>query len=147
MALLNCPPENFASRTEQRLESAIKIAALKVEVEKYRRLAESTSASSVSRTEMRLTAAIKIAALKMEIEKYRAFEESAIQTGDINAVEQPLIPTPTQTIADKNERHQSSIRKGFQELAKTKMSDSDWVNEQSRRLLGGRGNKKRFTIK
>ncbi len=147
MALSNNLPENIASQTEQRLESAIKIASLKVEIEKYWRLAESASASSVSRTEMRLTAAIKIAALKMEIEKYRGFEESAIKVSDINAVEQPPIPTLTPTTADKNECHQNSIGKDFQEPAKTKMSESDWVNEQARKLLGGRGKKKRFTIK
>ena len=146
MKLLNKFPESFASETELRLEAAMKVATLKAEIEKYRALAELNSESSISRTEMRLTAAIKIAALKMEIEKYQEIEKPATQANEISAAEPPPISTPTQLI-DKNEPPPRVVKNGAQENRKTKISESDWVNEQARKLLGGRGAKKRFTIK
>ena len=146
MNLSNKFPESSASKTEMRLETAMKVATLKAEIEKYRTLTESNSESSVSRTEMRLTAAIKIAALKMEIEKYQQLEKPAIQANDINRQEHPPASISTQKI-DKNECHQAAARNSAQEKTKTKISESDWVNEQARKLLGEHGKKKRFTIK
>lgn len=147
MTLLTNLPASVASLTEMRLKAAMKIVALKMEIDKYQELEKSTSESYISRTEMRLTAAIKIAALKIESDKYQELGKSAIQPNDVVAVEEKVPISTTYLPTDKNERRQSATKRDGKEPCKSKISESDWVNKQARELLGERGTRKRFTIK
>jgi hypothetical protein len=140
-------PGSFASLTETRLQAAMKIAALKMEIDRYQQLEQSQTESYVSRTEMRLTLAIKIAALKIEIDKYQELEKTAMELSNMEAANKvPPVPTPIQSF-DKKEHHQNATKRDVKEASKTKISESDWVNKQARKLLGERDMKKRFTIK
>ena len=127
--------ESTVSLTEMRLNTATKIAQLKMEIERYQELVKLASETSVSMTEMRLTAAIKIAALRMQVEKCQQLEKPAAEPDNIVAAKKVVpVPTPTQLI-DNNERHHSRLKKSIQNPVKTKISESDWVDKQAMRLL------------
>ena len=147
MTRSNNLPGSVASLTEKRLTAALKIAELKREIDKYQQLETLASESCVFRTEMRLTAAIKIAALKIEVDRYLELGKSATELSDIEATEN-VTPVPTPRLpVDNNEHHQSALKRDVKKTCQTKISESDWVNKQARKLLGDRDMKKKVTIK
>jgi hypothetical protein len=145
MTKLTDSPGSSVSQAEMRLKAAMKIAELKMEIDKYQQLEKSVSKSYISRTEMRLTAAIKIAELKMYQDKAQQLGILPAEPVEIVAA-QNVTPSSTQSI-NKNEHHQSAIKKDADEQCKTKISESDWVDKQARRLLSEVDLRKGFTVK
>jgi hypothetical protein len=145
MTKLTDSPLNAVSLAEMRLNAAIKMAKIKMEIDKYQQLEKTLSESYISRAEMRLTAAIKIAELKMYQDKIEKSGELPAKPVEIVA-ENNVTPASTQFI-NENEQHQSAIKKDADEPSKAKLSESGWVDKQARRLLGETEMRKGLTVK
>ncbi len=139
--------ESSVSLAEMRLNVATKIAKVKMEIDKFHQLGKLASDNSVALTEMRLTAAIKIATLKMHVDKYQQLVKLAEESGGVvEAKKVSSALTSIQSI-NKNEPDKSTIKKDVQEPSKTKISESEWVDNQAMKLLCDLVIKKRLTAK
>jgi hypothetical protein len=86
-----------------------------------------------SRGEMRLNSAIKTAVIKMDTAKYQ-INKQAIDLSDLESAASSVIVQTPET--KKSEHQKNAGRESNKEVAKPKISESSWVDEQALRLFG-----------
>lgn len=141
--------ENSAFLSEMRLKTAMEIARLKTEADRYEELekfaAESgDTVAANTLTKMRLNAAIEIVRLRKEADKYQQIGKLAVESGDVVAAEKVIAaPAPIRRI--DNERQKTTTKQAAQEPVKARESVSDWVDKQALKLFSELATNKSLT--